>query len=50
MVSYKNQTRNLRGTEEELEMARFGGEDPIGFTAVGDQHGGNSGCVSELER
>lgn len=46
----EHEARGVRGVQEELEVAGFGGEDPVRLALIGDEHGGDSGQVGGWKR
>lgn len=49
-VADKDEAGGVTGAEEELKVAGDGGEDPVGFSAERDDHGGDSRWMDELTR
>lgn len=50
VIANEDEAGGVGGAEEELEVAGGGGEYPVRFTAVGDDHGGGPRWMSELTR
>lgn len=49
-VADEDEAGGVSGAEEELEVAGDGGEDPVGFSPEGYNHGGGPRWISELTR